>query len=32
MVLEQLDHTVVHNGLCQHLELEKLADELDVAD
>lgn len=32
MVLEQLDHAVVHDGLRQHLELEQLADELDVAD
>lgn len=32
VVLEQLDHAVVHNGLRQHLELEQLADELDVAD
>lgn len=32
VVLEQLDHAVVHDGLRQHLELEQLADELDVAD
>lgn len=32
VVLQQLDHTVVHDGLRQHLQLEQLADELDVAD
>lgn len=32
MVLQQLDHTVMHNSLRQHLELEELANELDVAD
>lgn len=32
MVLQQLHHTVVHDGLRQHLELEKFADELNVAD
>ncbi len=32
VVLQQLDNTVMHDGLRQHLELEELADELDVAD
>lgn len=32
VILEQLDDAVVHDGLRQHLELEQLADELDVAD
>lgn len=32
VVLQQLDNTVVHDGFSQHLELEELADELDVAD
>lgn len=32
MVLQQLHHTVMHDGLRQHLELEEFADELDVAD
>lgn len=32
MVLQQLDNTVVHDGLRQHLELEELTDELDIAD
>ncbi len=31
VVLQQFDNTVVHDGLCQHLQLEELADELDVA-
>lgn len=31
MVLQQLDDAVVHDGLSQHLQLEQLADELDVA-
>lgn len=32
MILQQLDDTIVHNGFSQHLELEELPDELDVAD
>lgn len=32
VVLQQLDDTVMHDGLRQHLELKELADELDVAD
>lgn len=32
VVLQQLDHAVVHDGLSQHLEFEELPDELDVAD
>ena len=32
VVLEQLDHAVVHDGFGQHLQLEELADEPDVAD
>lgn len=31
MVLEQLDHTVMHNGLGQHLEFKELADKFNVA-
>ena len=31
VVLQQLDDAVVHDGLRQHLQLEQLADELDVA-
>lgn len=31
VVLQQLHHTIVHDGLSQHLELEELPDELDVA-
>lgn len=32
VILEQLDDAVVHDGFGQHLELEQLTDELDVAD
>lgn len=31
VVLEQLHHTVVHDGFGQHLQLKKLPNELDVA-
>lgn len=31
MVLEQLHHTVMHDGFGQHLQLKELPDELDVA-
>lgn len=31
MVLQQLDHAVVHDGLCQHLEFEQLPDEPDIS-
>lgn len=32
VILKQLDNAVVHDGFGQHLELEQLTDELDVAD
>jgi len=32
VILQQLHHTVVHDGLGQHLQLEELADELYVAE
>lgn len=32
VILKQFDNTVVHDGFSQHLELEQLTDELNVAD
>lgn len=32
MVLQELDNAVVHDGLCQHFQLEQLSDELDVSE
>ena len=32
LVLQQLHHRIVHDGHRQHLELEKFANELNVAD
>lgn len=31
MVFKQLDHAIVHDRFCQHLELEQLADEFDIS-
>lgn len=32
VILKQLDNTIVHNSFSQHLELEQLTNELNVAD